>query len=225
MSRRGGGSGTKRRWRRPISCISVKKFPSCKQSWCHTAFYFAEYELYTLVNVSPLVMNNSILHGSSKNSGTENTFSDPVTLRSPLMHLPSKYCPLASKCFFNFVLLFKMYQADITHDFLQPNLWSHCNLQCTFDFRAGKKCGKCIGCGSITLSCSARYTTNVTCVLGHSNLGMPTLWLLTLQNIQGENFLRNKFMVHDDLPWMTALPLEWSCGTLWLSVIIVEDFC
>jgi len=67
-------------------------------------------------------MNNSILHGSSKNSGTENTFSDPVTLRSPLMHLPSKYCPLASKCFFNFVLLFKMYQADITHDFLQPNL-------------------------------------------------------------------------------------------------------
>lgn len=32
MSRRGGGSGTKRRWRRPISCISVKKFPSCKQS-------------------------------------------------------------------------------------------------------------------------------------------------------------------------------------------------
>ncbi|PNF32712.1 Serine/threonine-protein kinase STK11 [Cryptotermes secundus] len=32
MNRRGGGSGTKRRWRRPISCISVKKFPSCKQS-------------------------------------------------------------------------------------------------------------------------------------------------------------------------------------------------
>ncbi|KAJ4439636.1 serine/threonine-protein kinase STK11 [Periplaneta americana] len=30
--RRGGGSGNKRRWRRPISCISVKKFPSCKQS-------------------------------------------------------------------------------------------------------------------------------------------------------------------------------------------------
>lgn len=29
-SRRGGGA--KRRWRRPISCISVKKFPTCKQS-------------------------------------------------------------------------------------------------------------------------------------------------------------------------------------------------
>lgn len=26
------GSGGKRRLRRPISCISVKKFPSCKQS-------------------------------------------------------------------------------------------------------------------------------------------------------------------------------------------------
>jgi len=27
------------------------------------------------------------------------------------------------------------------------------------------------------------------------------LWLLTMQNIQGEHFLRNKFTVHDDLPY------------------------
>ncbi|XP_063229935.1 serine/threonine-protein kinase STK11 [Bacillus rossius redtenbacheri] len=31
-ARGGSAGGPKRRWRRPISCISVKKFPSCKQS-------------------------------------------------------------------------------------------------------------------------------------------------------------------------------------------------
>lgn len=43
-------------------------------------------------------LNKSIVHGNSKNSGTENAFSNPVTLRSHLMQLPSKYFPSATEC-------------------------------------------------------------------------------------------------------------------------------
>jgi hypothetical protein len=152
MSRRGGGSGTKRRWRRPISCISVKKFPSCKQSWCHTAFYFTAYEFFTVVNVSYLVWINTFcmvvpnILGQKTLSGIQ-WYWEAVgcsCLQNTVLQQPT-VSPV-------FIQLFKTCQAVIMHDFLQSSLWSHCHLQCIFDIRAqplsmetGKNCGKCMG--------------------------------------------------------------------------------
>ena len=137
------------------------------------------------------------------------------------MHLPSKYCPLTCECFFSFIQLFKMYQAVIMHDFLQPSLWSHCNLQCTFDIRAGKNRGNCIGCGSITLPCSARYTTSLTCVLGLSNLGLPLFGCLHCRML--------KVSTSSEInSWCMITCQMNDCLSLWVilwNFVAVIDYC